>query len=473
MNLVSQIAKNTFYQIFGRVLSTMLGLLTVGLMTRYLGTTGFGFYTTIVAFLQFFSVIMDFGLQMTATQLISKPGADEAKILNNAFTIRLLSAVIFLGSAVAISWLAPYPLIIKQGISIACFSFLFIALQSILVSIFQKKISMAKVAMADVWGRLALLTGVYLAILYGQDILFIILAVVIGSLVNFSIMFWQARKFYSVKLAYDKKVWRQIYDTTWPLAITIALTLVYFRADTLILSLFRSPSEVGLYGASYKVVEILVQFPYMFLGLMLPLFTQFFATNRELFKVTIQKAFDFLVVITIPMIFSVVILGPKIMSFIAGDDFAVSGEIIKVLILAVGVIYISALFGYAIVACELQKKMIKFYAIDAVIFLILYLVFIPLYGYWAAAILTVLSESVIMFASWYILKKYIHLKLQYKIIGKSFLASMVMSAVLYLLFNQNLLTLVLVGMIVYFFALYLFKGVDKDSIRQMIRLRNS
>ena len=258
----------------------------------------------------------------------------------------------------------------------------------------------------------------------------------------------------------------------WPLALTIALTLIYFRADTVILALFRPQNEVGLYGATYKVLEVLVQFPYLFLGLILPLLTKFFIYNRLVFELIIQKSFELMVIVIVPMIFSVLILGEKIMVFIAGPEFIISGSLLKVLILAVALIYIGALFGYAIVAAELPKKMIKFYFIDALISIVLYLIFIPLFSYWAAAVITIFTELIITLASYYVLKKYTRLKIiKWPIIAKALLASLLMTAVLILLINQNLLTLVIVGLIVYVWALYLLRGFSKKQVWEIINLR--
>lgn len=471
MSLVFNIAKNTFYQVVGKVIGTIIGLITIGMMTRYLGQTGFGYYTTIIAFLQFFGVLVDFGLQMTTNQMISKPGADEQKIVNNAFTLRFISSFVFLGLAVTIGFLAPYPMIVKWGIGIASFSFFFISLQSVLISVFQKKMNMAKVAIAEVWGRVVLLIGVYLAIFEQAGLLIIIVAVVLGSFVNFSILLFGSLKYFPMRFRFDFAIWRKIWKVTWPLAMTIGLTLVYFRADTIIMSFFRPANEVGIYGATYKVVEVLVQFPYLFLGLILPLLTNFFVRNRKLFEVTFQKTFEFITIITVPMVLATIVLGDKIMIFIAGPEFAISGGILKILILAVAAIFWGAFFGYTIVACELQKKMIKFYIFDAVLSLILYLIFIPLYTYWAAAILTVLTETIIMVSAYYILKKHVRVALGWRILGKSILAGVVMMAALYIMINFHIITLVIVGLIVYFWALYMLKGVSKQNVMEVINMR--
>jgi len=472
MSLTAQIARNTTYQIGGKVSGVILGLLTIGLITRYLGQAGFGYYTTAIAFLQFFGVLVDFGLQMTAAQMLSKPGADERKIFNNIFSLRLFSAVAFLGLACLLVWLTPYPLLIKQAVLIGSFSFLFISLQTVLIGLFQKKMNMADTAKAEIISRLTLLVGVALAVFSNWGLLAIVAMVSCGSFSACLYLYFKSKKYFSLRLAFDWPIWREIWQVSWPLAITISLSLVYFRADTIVLSLFRSPAEVGLYGAAYKVLEVLAQLPYLFLGLMLPLFTQFLASNRKIFTALFQKSFDFLMILILPMIFAIWLLGEKIMIFVAGPEFGLSGQLLKILILAVALIYLGALMGYGIVAAGLQKKMIKFYLLDAVVSLILYLIFIPVYGYFAAAILTVMTELFITLSAYYIMKRYIGITISWQRAGKALMAALAMSAVLLLLINQNLLTLVIVGVLIYFTALYLLRGISKQTALEMIKYRN-
>ena len=471
MSLAAKIARNTFWQIGGKAAGTVLGLVTVALMTRYLGREGFGYYTTIVSFLQFFGVLIDFGLQMTTAQMLAKPGANQHKVFANILTVRLLSAVLFLGSAAAMVWFLPYPTEVKIGVGIASFSFFFISLQSVLIGLYQKQMAMAEVAIAEVWGRFVLLLGIWLAVAADLGLMAVIAAVSVGSLVNFLYLAVRAHKQIRLKLDFDFKIWRQIWDVSWPLAITISLTLVYFRADTIILSFVRPPEDVGVYGAAYKVLEILIQFPYLFLGLVLPLLTEFYLSNKLLFAKTLQKSFDFLAIIAVPMVLAIWLLAEKVMVFVAGSEFALAAGPLRILIVAAAMIYFGALFGYAIVACGLQKKMIGFYLFDAVFSLIAYLIFIPLYSYWAAAVLTLMTEAIITFSAWYILRRQTQTKISFGILVKTGAAGLVMLAVLWPLLNQNIITLVIIGVIVYFTALYLFRGYHKDDIKEMLTLK--
>lgn len=471
MSLLSKIARNTFWQVVGKFFGTLLGLATIALITRYLGAEGFGFYTTAIVYLQFFGVLIDFGLQMTTAQMLAKPGVDQAKIFGNILSIRLISAVLFLGLGTGLVWFLPYASEVKLSVAIASFSFFFVALQSVLIGLYQKHLAMAEVAIAEIWGRLVLLIGVAVAVFYDAGLYPIVVSVSVGSLINFSLLYFKSKKYVRYRLAWSPKILKEVWQTAWPLAITISLSLVYFRADTIILSFFRPATDVGIYGSAYKVLEILVQFPYLFLGLVLPIMSGFYLSAKNLYHQTIQKSFDFLAIIAVPMVASVWVLSVKIMEFVAGPEFASASLFLSILIVAAALIYFGALFGYAIVAAGLQKKMIGIYLFDAVFSLITYLIFIPIYGALAASILTVMTEAIITVGAFWLLSRQTGFRLNFKIFGKSFLASVAMAGALLLLINQNILTLVLVGGIVYLLVLYLLRGYRAQDLREMIRIK--
>ena len=131
-------------------------------------------------------------------------------------------------------------------------------------------------------------------------------------------------------------------------------------------------------------------------------------------------------------------------------------------------IYFGALFGYAIVATGQQKKMIGFYLFDAVFSLIAYLIFIPAFGIVAAAILTVLTETLITIPAFWLIRKTTDFRLHFGVFFKAMIAAIIMSVILIGLFSQSVITLIIVGAIVYFVVLYWLRGFRKEDILAMI-----
>jgi len=472
MSLTKKIAYNTLIQYFGKVVTTILGIFVIALMTRYLGRDGFGQYITVIAFLAFFGIIVDFGLSLTATRTVGKPGLNASKYLSNMMTLRILSSFIFLGLAPLVVWLFRYAIEVIWGVLIVTWSFFFISINNILASVFQKELKMFIYSLAEVAGRIILLSGIALAMYFKLSIYFIFLMITLGSFTHMFISYLAATKYVKFKFAFDKDVWKAILKKSWPIAVSISCNLLYLKMDTIILSLVRPEADVGVYGAAYRVVDILTMLPSLFMGLVLPLFTAYWISkNKEKLKSLMQMAFDAMVVIAIPIVLGTLILGRKIMTLIAGSEFVISGDILKILIFAVGAIFMGVLFGYLVVGINKQKKMIWGYLSVAVVSLIGYIIFIPIYGYWAAAILTVISEALIAIITCIVVTRTIKYFPSLKVFAKALLAGGLMAGILYFLRDLNVILLLLIAMAVYFALLILFRAIKKETIKELVSLK--
>lgn len=474
MKLSTKIAYNTIIQIASKVVSTALGLFTIAIITRHLGALGFGQYTTALTFLSFFAIIADLGLTLVTVQMISREGAQEDVVLGNLLALRLVSALFFLGLAPLAVLLFPYEPIVKISVLVAAFSFLFVALNQILVGLFQKHLRMDKVSIAEIISRIVLLVGVILVIKMGYSLVGILVVTVLSSLVSFLIHYFFSRSFVRIKLRFDVHYWRQIILMSWPLAITIALNLLYLKTDTLLLSVIKRPSEVGimaevgLYGAAYKVIDVLITLPFMFAGIILPILTKAWTSgNQEGFKNVLQRSFDVMVILAIPMLVGTQFLAKDIMVLVAGEEFALSGPILKILILAAVMIFLGNMFAHAVIAIDKQKSIIRAYIFTAITAVSGYFIFIPFFSYYGAAWVTIYSESVIALASALLVWKFTKFIPNMKVFFKSFMASAVMGLAIYsLIFFHvyNFWVALCLSPIVYFISLYLFNGIKKQDI---------
>jgi len=470
MSLTGRVARNTIIQVIGKILGTILGLIVVGLLTRYLGTQGYGHYTTIIAYLGFFSVIADLGLYLIVVREISKKESDPKKVLGNVFSIRIIFAGVILALAAFIAFFLNYPLIVKQGILLGTLSYLFVALNQVMVGIFQKHLAMYKVALGELIGRVVLLSLVALFVALNYNLLFIILAVVCGSLTNFIVVYILAQKYVRIRFRFNFEYWKYILKETWPLAISVVLNLLYFRLDTVFLSLMKPASDVGLYGACYKILEVLVTLPNLFVGLVLPILSHWAFLNRDKFIDIFRRSFDFIILVTIPLVTGGFILARPLIVLIGGEEFAAAAPIFQILIFAVGFLFLGSLSGHTIVAINKQKKMVWGYLSVALLGIILYLTLIPFLSYYGAAIGTVVTEFCIMIIGYFIIIKTMRFKLPWKVFIKSLAASFAMAGFLYAARDFNLFIQLAIGAVIYLSVSYLLKSFTKREVLEVINI---
>jgi O-antigen/teichoic acid export membrane protein len=469
MKLSARVAYNTIIQIIGKIISTILGLIGLAFMTRYLHEAGFGQYTTIITFLSFFGIMADFGLTLVTSQMISQREADQEMLLNNLFSLRLVSAIIFLGLAPLIIIFFPYEPIIKIGVAITSLSFFFVALNQILVGWLQKNLTMTIVSAAEVVSRTILLIGIIITAYLNLGLLSIMMATVISSLVSFLMHYWFSRRFIKIKWQVNLKVWREIINKSWPLGITIFFNLIYLRADILILSLLKSQGDVGIYGATYKIIDVLTTLPFMFAGLILPILSLSWANrDTDQFNKILQKSLDVMFVLAVPLIIGAQLVAKPLMILVAGQNFSAAGQVLKILILAIGFIFTGCLLAHAVIALDKQRKIIGAYVFTALTSLAGYFIFIPLFSYYGAAWVTVYSELAITLFSLFIVIKYSRFRLNPNILLKTIAAALIMALVTYFLLNKlNLLFIIILAGFIYFISLYLFKGITREDLKNL------
>lgn len=494
MSLSSKIASNTLISYTGRIISTVFALVTIGFITRSLGQEGFGQYTTVLAFLSLFVILADLGLHSLMTREISKPisrtfgaagGRDGFSIISsNFFTIRASASLLFLLTGAGAVFFFPYPMEVKVGISIGAIGFFFLSLHQLLLGVFQKHLAMHLVALAEVTGRGTQLLLVYIIFTWGvghptyeNEFFLYLVAMSAASFIIFSLTFLVAQRYIRIGLRFDFAYWGQIIKTTWPIALSIVLTLVYFKIDTIFLSLMKPAADVGIYGAAYRVLEGLIFFPAMFAGIMMPILARDAISDMEHFKIVFQKSFRAITIFALPLVGGGWVLAYSVTYLIGGEAFIVAGAPLQALFVATGIIFFGNILGRAVIALDLQKKAVLAYLLGVVLNVVLNLIFIPSHTYMGAAWTTVVTEFlVVVFLLWLVWRK---TKVSFDIYGiaKAAFAAAVMVGILILFISPittplsvlGLGAAMILGAGVYFAVLYAIKGIEKKEILDLFR----
>ncbi len=470
MSLTAKIARNTIWQIIGKGGSTFLGLIAVAILTRHLGVEKFGWYTTAVSFMQFIAVLSDFGFTVSTSSLLSNPKFDQKKILNTLFTLRFFTGLIFNGGSTLIIWLFPYTFAIKMAATILSLSFFFVSINQVFWGYYQQKLKMGIPAMAEFLSRIVLVVGLILLMKGNYYFLPMMLMITIAAS---ALTFYLWIKSDGVKFFIEKSYLPKIYAHMWPLTMAIIFNAIYLQGDRVILPLYVNQTEVGLYGAAFRVLDIIVQLIALIVGTLMPLLAYTYNTQEEkLFQKRTQNTFDLMTILFIPMIFGIGALATPIITLVAGNEFTASGLILQCLCLGLLGIFFGLIFGHVILSMSRQKKTLWIYISDAIVSLILFFIFIPMYGLWGAVLVSVLAEiyaGVCLTAVAIRQTKFIP---SFFIFFKIVIASAIMASAVYLLPSQHVLISILYGVIIYGGLLLLFQVVPKGMIKEIFYAKN-
>ena len=113
-----------------------------------------------------------------------------------------------------------------------------------------------------------MLIGTLIIISRGLSIIeFGLLYLLVSTIVlsySFGISIW---KFTKPKIEVDWEFWKKIIKEAWPMGEMAICIMIYFRIDTVMLSLMKGDVAVGLYNAAYRLSESSTVIPAIFMSL--------------------------------------------------------------------------------------------------------------------------------------------------------------------------------------------------------------
>jgi len=468
MTTSRRIAGNTLIQLISKAITAATSVLVIAYLTRYLGVSGYGDYATIFAYLGVFGVFVDLGIFVTSVREIAKDPAQERTIIGNVLGLRLVVGITVFTIACLTAFLIPYSPLVRLGIALGAVSQLFLVLNQAPISLFQARLIMHRAAISDVVGRLALLALVWWFISLHLGFLPIIGAVAISSFVTFLASMVLALSVNAIWPRFERKIWRQIFWSALPMGVVIILGTVYFRIDTVILSLMKGSFDVGVYGAPYKVLEVLLAIPSIFMSSVLPVMTRALGESRAHALGIFHRAFDFMGLAALPLITGTALLATPIMVLLAGQEFVLSGPVLRVLIFAIGGSFLNSVMIYTMIAAGEQRRLMFPYILAVAFNVIANLLIIPSYTYMGAAVITVLTELWVLVASAYLVRRFLRFTPAWGVFGKAVVASLVMGIVVWYCRGEGLWLRIGLGAVTYGAALLLTKAVRLRDIYELL-----
>jgi O-antigen/teichoic acid export membrane protein len=347
------LSKNFAVQLAGKGFSVLLGLALVAILTRTLGVGGYGEYTTSITFLQFFGVIVDFGLTLTMVVMISETGADEPKLVGNVLGLRLFSSAILYALAPLAVLPFPWSGTVKAAVLVGTVAYFFMSSAGMLTGVFQRHAAIWRASLAEIASRIVLVALTAILAYEGYGIVAMLGALVIANAIWLFLMIRFAKPYVSIRPLADMAIWKKTLSRSWPIAVSIFFNLLYLKGDVLILAYFRPETEVGFYGAAYRILDVLTALPTMFMGLLLPSLTaDWTAARRPEFDRHLSRAFDLFMTAAIPAVAGGLAVAGPLIAWLAGPGYDTAGAVLKVLLFAVPGIFLGALYGHAVVAVK-------------------------------------------------------------------------------------------------------------------------
>lgn len=426
------IISNTAIATAGRVINVSLGLIVIKLLTRFLGPAGYGSYSLLLSFGTLWQLVADFGLYLQLTRSIAEEKKPHTELINTIFSLRAVLLISAFAASLIAAVFIPSLAGLTAPLVLIALGLIFQSFSQLYMGIFQYRQNIWRATLGDILGRLG---QIVVVIFFGLK-----WAALSGMAFAFALSNGLALLVHQTALAPTKPrftiawaQWKDMMRLSWPLGALLVLNAIYFRIDTVILSLFRPPAEVGWYGLAYRLIESALFLPAMFGGLLLPRLSEALARRQTITAAQyISQGLTAMLVAAGFIVLTLLLRAREVILLIADKFFLPAAPALMILSLALAAMYFGNIFGFAMIALKKQTALLKLYAALALANTIGNLITIPLWGALAAAATTALTEAAAVSLSGWIIWRRLPYRLPNRSLAGTLLAGSASTAVYYL-----------------------------------------
>lgn len=389
------IAKNYIYNLIYQILTILLPLITTPYLSRVLGAKPIGIYGYTVSIVTYFILFGSLGVAMYGQREIAyKAGGKKEMtksfweiVIIRAFTLTLSILLFYIAYGRTGEYALYYRILVVQIVAnIFDISWLFQGIEefdkTVVRNLIVKSLSLALIFVLiknpdDLWK--------YFAIYVGSEL--------IG---NATLWFYIPR--YLEKISFDELEFRKHFKPTFSLFIPQIAIQIYTVLDKTMIGLITdNMEEVGFYEQAQKVVRATL----VVLGALQTVMNSRIANayaenNKKEVKECLEKSFNYVWMISIPMVFGLIALAPKFVPWFYGEGF---DRVTPILIANTPILISIGLNGVTgiqyLVQIGKQNIFTISVTIGAIVNLLLNIILIKFFGGVGAAIASVVAETVI------------------------------------------------------------------------------
>jgi len=404
-----RIAKNTAVPTAASLVNKALDLVFAIILARTLGPEDLGRYTWVVLVVGYFDILVNFGLGILIARQVARDAASTTRYMGAALIARVALWVLSLGFSLLIAGPLAGPLGITAEMGTALVVFTVgigvSNLSGVCSAVFNGREMMEYPALVTVLTTVLKLGLGAAVLLLGHGIVGVAFVSIAVNLVSGAVLvvllllvLGRLRPLTDPGFALD------VGRSSYPLMINNLLATVFFRIDGLILRANAGDAALGWYGMAYKFIDGLTILPTNVTLALFPILSRLAIDtaspgSASSLARTTQLALKVLLALAFPIAVGTTFLAEPIIRTLAGEDYLPHSAItLQILIWFLPFSFINGLLQYVLIAVDQQRFITKTFFAATIFNVIANLLLIPRVSYVGAAVVTILSELVLLAA---------------------------------------------------------------------------
>lgn len=446
----------------------LVSLASAALLFRHLGVAESGRYVTVISLVAIVSGLSDAGLTATGVRDLSVLRGEARRRLARDLTgLRIVLTIAGVVLAIGFGAAAGYDEVLIAGTAVAGLGLLFQSVQVAYSMSLTSRLRFGWLTAVELVRQLLTVALIVVLVVVGAELLAFLAVPIPAGILILAITAWLVRSDVPLRPAFDLVRWRALLREILPYSLAVAAGVVYFRVAIIVVSLVSDAEQTGYFGASFRIVDVLVVVPGLLVGAAFPIFARAASEDHARFRYALGHVVDASVIIGAWVALSLALGAPLAIEVVAGADFEPAADVLRIQSAAVGAAFVGAAWGYALISLRLHRELLAINVGALIGNGALVAVLASVADAEGAAVATVVAESAVALVSpLLIARAHPHLRLSARVVPRVALAAAA-GAALALVPGLPVVVLVLAASAVYFGALHLLRAIPEELIVEL------
>ena len=449
----------------------IMGLVYSMYTARYLGPERYGTIAFALAFTSIFGVVTDLGINTLTIREVARNKNSATTFLGNLLLIKSILVIITVAFIVVAVNLTGHDRIEIDVTYLISISIILSAFNGAFNSLFQAFERIEYVSIGSVLSNISMLLGAGYAISQGFGVIGFACIYIFSSTLGLAYTLFVANRLHLTHaLQIDREMIWPMMKEALPFGITALSGMIYTYADSIMLSSLKGNEVVGWYNAPYRLMLMMLFIPNVINVVIFPVMSRYFTSSPSFLKLIYTKYLKFMLILSLPLGMGTTLIADKIILFVFGVGFENSIVALKIIIWTIVLTFIGAAFARLLESVNQQRIITKISMVCMVVNVLLNILLIPKFSYIGSSFVTVVTEfllvgSIIFFS--YRLNYGIPLSIIKTYLIRILFSSLVMCIFVLYFKEAYPIILIISAIFVYFFTLYIVRGIDSEDMMLM------
>jgi O-antigen/teichoic acid export membrane protein len=452
-------------------------LLSVGsaaLLFRHLGVEDGGRYVTVLALVSIVQGLTDVGLTSIGVREVAvREGEDRRRLVRSVIGLRIVLTSLGVVAAVGFAALAGYGSTLVVGTALAGIGLVIQNLQSTLGVALLVDLRLGWVTLLEFVRQVLVVVLIVTLVVAGAELLPFLAIPIPSAFVVLVMTAVLVRRDIPMTPSFAAAEWRVLMADILPYAAATGVAAIYFRLAIVMLSLISTAKETGYFGASFRVVEVLVVIPALIVTGAFPIFARAARDDHDRLAYGVQRMFEASALLGGWIALALVLGAGFIIDVVAGPDFAPAAAVLRIQAVTVMVMFVMVSWSYALLSLRRHREILVITVVGLVINATLVAILGSSDGARGAAVATLVADlTSVVLAGLYLARTSPAMRPDLRVVPRMAIALAAGASVVLVPGVPDVVAMA-VGALVYVAVLLALHAVPEEVLVELRRLRGS